>query len=58
MCKKHLFDLTKKPRMQEKYGAYEERYRVYFKRIGIDKSCHIPREQGRDISLMTEIVFD
>ena len=35
----------------------EEIYQNYCRRVGIKKSCHIPRKNDEEISLMTEIVF-
>ena len=67
MCKSHQVELEQlidpalkdqETKAQMKKIEYEQSYMNYCKNIGIKKSCHIPREHGPDISLMTEVVFE
>ena len=62
MSKKHEFELLPDfmQEMKEKYrktvSECSKRYLDYCETKGIERSCHIPREHGPDISIMTEIV--
>ena len=49
-------DETKKE-AQAEMQEYGIKYEKYCKKYGVEKSCHIPREHGEDISLMSEIVY-
>ena len=40
----------------EKSKLMEKKFESYCRKLGIEKSCHIEREHGPDISIMTEIV--
>ena len=42
---------------KKKVEKLQKRFLQYCKEHGINKSCHIPRESGADISIMTEIVY-
>ena len=51
-------DLNESESARNKAKACELEFQKYCVEEGIESSCHIPREQGPDISIMTEIVFD
>ena len=63
MSKKHDYELLPGEMQDElremhRKGVSEcsKRYFDYCETQGIENSCHIPREHGPDISIMTEIV--
>ena len=63
MSKKHELELLPKEMHKDHVATYEQkvsecskRYFDYCDNEGIENSCHIPREHGPDISIMTEIV--
>ena len=43
--------------MQKTLKVLEKWYEAFGESQGFENSCHIMREQGPDISLMTEIVY-
>ena len=51
-------DLNEIETTRKKAKVCEQEFQRYCAEEGIERSCHIPREQGPDISIMTEIVFD
>ena len=44
-------------RKKSKIELLKKRYVDYCSTVGLKSCCHIEREQGEDISIMTEIVF-
>ena len=63
LSKKHEFELLPEAMHESAKEPYKQlvsecskRYFDYCEAQNIDNCCHIPREHGPDISLMTEIV--
>ena len=66
MCKSHerellellkIEDIVRLNKAQKTKLRYEKQFQRYCKKPGVEMSCHIPREHGPDVSLMTEIVY-
>ena len=46
-----------KARILRKVDVLDQKYEQYVGRFGTDTCCHVPREQGEVVSLLTEIVY-
>ena len=47
-----------KKKTQKEVDNLRAEYMKYWKEVGLDNSCYIPREHGDEISLLTELVLD
>ena len=58
-CLKDNNNDEEKAELQEQEARYEAKFIEYMNSIGLEKSCHVERKQGADVSLMLEIaLFD
>ena len=44
--------------LEQETKFHEKKFLDYCENVGIEKSCHIPRDLGHDLSIMLEIVQD
>ena len=60
LCKLHEMEITADPSRKEglplEVKKLKRQYKDYVREVGLAKTCHIPREQGNVISLLSEIV--